>query len=190
MGASANLYDVTWSAHVEFEAQRVLNRRFKNAIIPPMELSNLRETWGYVLSDPGSHSRRFKETSASDRAVLADVESAAASILVTEDVDDFDELDLISIGVTAIHFDLFMSLFLDGQTYEKALGLLSRDGLRIVDLHKSVSRLHPRLFQRFASRFPDVEPESLTHNEPAVIVRPAGSLHKLSDRSGKRNHTG
>ncbi|MDO4259051.1 MAG: hypothetical protein Q4C87_05960 [Actinomycetaceae bacterium] len=164
-----------WSQRAEDEAMRVLERRFSGRAT---SLAQLRSNWGFSLSPTAAVSGRFTATQFSDRQILADAIEAGAGIIVTEDVDDFAEIDLESNGVCAIHYDLFAASFLTFEGYESALSVISRaESKRAV--HAAVARLHPRVFAKFSAVFPDVLPAPYSGNPPTEIIR--GRAQVLSE---------
>lgn len=68
-------------------------------MMPPGEV---RRAYGGDLTATGDVAGRFACTSEGDRQILADSEAAGARFLVTENVDDFAQVDLF-----AVHADLF-----------------------------------------------------------------------------------
>lgn len=49
----------------------------------------------------GDVAGRFAPTKGNDRQILADADAARARFLVTEDMGDFAEADLVSLGISA-----------------------------------------------------------------------------------------
>jgi hypothetical protein len=160
-------YRPRWSRRAEAEGQRALDRRFGSGAEP---LASIRTKYGFELSATGTAPARFSRTQGSDRQILADAAQASATWLITEDVDDFDLADLASVGVQAIHYDLFAARYLSQTGYLAALEIMARDR-SIVQIHAQVARRHPRLFARFADRFPGVEPARSTGGRPRFEIR-------------------
>lgn len=96
VGADPSGLAVTWSAHVEAEA----DRHVRGSALP---VSGLRKRLDRVLGPDGVGPERFGATAASDRQVLADADAARASFLVTADVDDFADDDLAGLRLSAVH---------------------------------------------------------------------------------------
>lgn len=167
VGADESGVAVTWSRHVETEAERHLRSG-------ALAISELRLRLDRELGPKGGDSDRFQATSAKDRQVLADVDVARASYLITEDVDDFGESDLASLQLTAIHPDLFMALRFSRRAYLHALGLLVANmkspPRSEAEMHALIARQHPRLFAAHADAF-DVAPAASVHAEPSVLFR-------------------
>lgn len=80
-------YTVRWSRTGEEEADRYLTGR-------QLSIASLRALVEFLLSPSAANPERFTGTSADDRQILADAEAAGAPFIVTEDVDDFAEVDL------------------------------------------------------------------------------------------------
>lgn len=167
VGADPSGLAVTWSAHVEAEADRHVRGS-------ALSVSALRKRLDRVLGPTGVGPERFEATAASDRQVLADVDAARASFLVTADVDDFAESDLTALRLTAVHPDLFMALRFSRHAYLEALDLLvanMKNPPRTAgEMHALIARQHPRLFSAHADAF-EVRPADLAHAEPSVVVR-------------------
>jgi hypothetical protein len=156
-----------WSQRAEDEATRALERRFAGRATG---LAALRAEWGFELTSTGRVGERFAATSASDRQILADAAEAGAFVLVTEDVDDFATVDLDTVGVTAMHYDLFAAHWLTATGYRAARDPISR-GISAEQVHAAVARVHPRLFAAFADEFPDIDPEPRAGQPPREIIR-------------------
>lgn len=169
VGSDAAGLRVTWSAYVEEQANRHLPSR-------ATPLTVVRSILGRELSAAGNEPERFSGTSASDRQVLCDVEAAGAGFLVTSDVDDFAECDLIELSVSAVNPDLFMAIRLPDDAYLHALRQLVsnlKNAPRSVEqMHSLIARQHPRLFARHADRF-GVEPAPSDYREPRTLFRGA-----------------
>jgi hypothetical protein len=111
-------YAATWSAYAEDEADRHTRPGQEAA-------SGVRALAGGDLAPAGENPERFAATSAKDRQVLADAVAAEALFIVTEDVDDFGEADLRSVGMAAVNPDLFLSVRASRGGYARALGLMA-----------------------------------------------------------------
>jgi len=99
IAGDASGYGTTWSASVEDEANRHLRPG-------QTSVAEVRVRAGLHLSEPGADPERYPATSVSDRQVLADAVAAQAMFIVTEDVDDFGEPDLVSAGIAAVNPDI------------------------------------------------------------------------------------
>ncbi|MCL2849056.1 MAG: hypothetical protein FWE61_03285, partial [Micrococcales bacterium] len=64
--------------------------------------------FGWAVGPTGDHADRYVGTDPADRQILADAVAAEAAFLVTEDVDDFAEIDLVTVGMSAVAPDLFL----------------------------------------------------------------------------------
>ncbi|GAB96855.1 hypothetical protein BJY21_003960 [Kineosphaera limosa] len=104
VGGPPSGFRTVWSRAAEQEAHRHMRPR---AISP----AAVRRRFGGVLGPTGAIAGRFSATGATDRQILADAEAASACFLVTEDVDDFAEPDLVEVGVSAVNPDLFLSVW-------------------------------------------------------------------------------
>jgi len=167
VGADPSGLMVTWSAHVEAEA----DRHVRGSALP---VSGLRKRLERVLGPAGTGPERFGATAASDRQVLADADAVRASFLVTADVDDFAEDDLAGLRLSAVHPDLFMALRFPRHAYLEALNLLvanmKNPPRTAAQMHALIARQHPRLFSANADAF-DVRPADPAQPEPSAIVR-------------------
>jgi hypothetical protein len=105
MGGPLSGFLAVWSELVEQQAEK--NSR-PGALSPRV----VREQYGPALSPTGRVAGRFEATAETDRQILADAEAAGALFLVTEDVDDFDETDLESVGISAVNHDRFLATWL------------------------------------------------------------------------------
>lgn len=167
VGAYDAGFVMTWSAHVEAEAERHLPPR-------AMSVSVMRQRQEFELGPTGVGAERFVASSAKDRQVLADADAARASFLITDDVDDFDEIDLAALQLTAVHPDLFMALRFPRRAYLRALELMvsrMQDPPRSkAQLHSLLGRQHPRLVAAHADAF-DVDVARQTHTAPRELAR-------------------
>ena len=167
LGASRSGFRVVWSAMAEEEALRHMRPRMMSPAV-------VRETYGGSLTSTGEVGDRFSATSPADRQILADTVRSGASFLVTEDVDDFAEVDLIGVGVLAVNPDLFLSIRLRRDAYAFVIETLektrSNPRRTAADLHAGIAQQHPRLFSSHASLY-DVEPVTSAHAVPSVLFR-------------------
>lgn len=91
-----------WSGAAEQEAARHLRSR---AVTP----ADVCHRFGIALGPSAEIKGRFPSTRGNDRQILADAEAAGARFLVTGDVDDLAEVDLVSVGIAAANPDLFLA---------------------------------------------------------------------------------
>lgn len=105
-----------WSRTAEHEALRHMRPR---AVSPAV----VRRRFGGLLGPTGDVGGRFEGTSEADRQILADAEAAGAAFLVTEDVDDFAESDLVSVGMSAVNPDLFLASRVTRAAYAMVIDL-------------------------------------------------------------------
>jgi hypothetical protein len=173
---AASGYTVRWSRIAEEEADRHLTGR-------QLSIASLRALVEIPLSPTAAAPELFAGTSVDDRQILADAEAAGATFLVTEDVDDFAELDLRTAGVAAVNLDLFLAARADREVYRRALEVMvsgMADPSRTpAELHAAISRQHPRLFQRHRDLF-EVEPLATRHRPPAALYRGLTCLRCLT----------
>lgn len=166
-GGPLSGFRVTWSQAAEQEASRHMRPR-------EMSPSVIRERFGFVLSPSGVVAGRFVDTSVTDRQILADVESSGARFLITEDVDDFAEVDLVGLGISAVNPDLFLSLRLTRAAYSSVIEIFVRNQVSppttSAEFHSAIARQHPRLFAAFADLYA-VEPKRSNCPPPAVVLR-------------------
>ena len=107
-------FHVRWSLTAEQEAIRHMRPRATSPAV-------IRERLGFALTPTGKVAGRFAATSESDRQILADTEASGAQFLITEDVDDFAEEDLIALRVSAVNPDLFLSRRLTRDAYSSVI---------------------------------------------------------------------
>lgn len=156
-----------WSARALAEADRHLG--------PGMTpVADLVTRFGWAIGPSGSVDGRFTATDAPDRQILADSEASRAGYLVTEDVDDFDEGDLLSIDISAANPDLFLASRLTIDAYREVLTTIARGRSRPPNtpeqIHATLGRNHPLLSSRFAADYPTTVATRL-QAEPAVVFR-------------------
>lgn len=139
--------------------------------------------YGGEVTPPGDMAGRFAATSTSDRQILADTEAAGARFLITEDVDDFADVDLMALGLSAANPDPFRSVRMTREAYAFAVRILaetrSHPRRSRQQIHAGIAQRHPRLFAAHADLF-DIQPEHGIHPEPAAIIR--GSRCLRSER--------
>jgi len=176
-------YGTTWSAYVEDEA----NRHLRSG---QTSVTEMRTRASQQLSGPGHDPQRFACTAASDRQVLADVEAAQAQFIVSEDVDDFGESDLASLGVTVVNPDLFLSTRTTAAAYLDAVRFLAQRSNNPhrtpEDFHRALGRVHPMTVQTHRAVFPSVTPLPATHHPPRDLARGTRCLTCLSVKSTVR----
>ncbi|MDR2374586.1 MAG: hypothetical protein LBD77_10965 [Bifidobacteriaceae bacterium] len=164
----ASGYHATWSQRAEDEADSHLR--------PAMtRLAVVRGLAGQDLSATGVGAARFSATRDTDRQLLADAVAADARFLVTDNVDDFDDGDLLAVGVSAVNPDLFLSRRATFAGYQAAL-LMMANSMRHPartpeELHQRLGRQHPLTVAAFATVYPGATPLPAAHNPPAVVFR-------------------
>ena len=101
-----------------------------------MSVTEVRTRYLYRDVGPRGHKpERFSATSISDRQILADVEASGAGFLVTADVDDFAEIDLVGLKISTINPDLFMATRFPLHAYVQALRQVICSPQRVVQCH-------------------------------------------------------
>jgi hypothetical protein len=173
---AASGYTVRWSRTAEEEADRHLTGR-------QLSIASLRALVEIPLSPTAAHPERFTGTSVHDRQILADADAAGATFMVTEDVDDFAELDLRTAGVTAVNPDLFLTARADRDVYRRALEVMvsgmANPSRTPAELHAAIARQHPKLFQRHRDLF-EVEPQATGQRPPSTLYRGLTCLRCLN----------
>lgn len=146
-------------------------------------VTDLVTRFGWATARTGTVGDRFDGTDPKDRQLLADAVDADAAFLVTDDVDDYAEHDLIEAGVAAVSADVFLAHRLTGLGYLAGLDALSAGRTRPPrtpeELHVALGRQHPRLVAAQAEAFATA-PAAPTHPEPAVVYRGARCLACLA----------
>ena len=161
----------TWSRHAEDEANKHLRPR-------AISVTDLRATiLESELSPEGENPGRFAATKGADRQILADVAAADAAYLITTDVNDFAEVDLVAEKIAAVNPDLFMATRFTEEAYERALAQLVSSLVNppktTAQMHALIGRKHPRLHARFLHLYPGAAPKATTEHEPRVLYRGA-----------------
>lgn len=114
---------------------------------------------------------------------IPSAEVSGAQFLITEDVDDFAEEDLVGLGISAVNPDLFLSLRLTRDEYSSVIDLFVRGQVAPpttpAGFHSAIARQHPRLFSAHADLYA-MEPMTSTHMPPSALIRGDQlSLHSL-----------
>ncbi|MFT4287883.1 hypothetical protein [Nocardioides sp.] len=167
VGGPLSGFRAVWSRATEEEAGRHMGPR---AVSP----AEVRRRFGGTLSPTGDISGRFTSTSLTDRQILADAEAAGAGFLVTEDVDDFAETDLVSVGISAVNPDVFLAARLTRAAYAMVIDLFVERQVAPpttpAEFHSAIARQHPLLFAAHADLY-DVTPTPSPHPPPAITFR-------------------
>ncbi len=171
----------TWSERAETEANRHMRPR-------AISVTVFRTTiWENDLSPTGQRPSRFKATKNGDRQILADAAAAEAAFIVTSDVDDFGESDLVAEEIAAVNPDLFMATRFTEAAYRRALTQLvtslTHPPKTAAQMHGLIGRKHPRLFERFAYLYPGTA--IVTSGEPAPHVLYRGVRCIICGRSSE-----
>lgn len=183
VGGPSSGFVPVWSERALAEADRHLGP----AKTP---VADLVTRFGWATGPTGSVDGRFAKTDASDRQLLADAEAAGTSYLVSEDGDDFDEDDLISVGISAVNPDLFLSVRLTARAYHEALETIGRNRQRPPstpdEIHAALGRNHPLLTKRFESKYP-TQIADRVQAEPTVVFRGSRCLRCAKILSSPRD---
>lgn len=134
-GGAPSGFRTAWSLGAEQEATLRMRPR---AVAPAL----IRERFGLPLTPTGSDAERFLDTKGADRQILADAVAAGARFLITEDVDDYGQRDLASIGLSAVNPDLFLAERLTREAYATVIDLFIE---RQVNPPTTAARFMPRL---------------------------------------------
>jgi hypothetical protein len=183
LAAEASNYTVTWSRHVEVEANRHLRSK-------QTSVTHVRQQANLELSPTGKQLARFPNTSPTDQQVLADADAAQAMFLITENVTDFAENDLTTAGITACNPDLFLAKRATTSGYLEALSFISKISTHppfsTTQIHIRLGRIHPLTTAAHGTGLP--KPNNPTHNPPTVLYRGNHCLTCLQTR--QTNHYG
>jgi hypothetical protein len=172
VGGVPSGFRAVWSAEAEEQAARHMRPR----AIPP---AVIRRRFGIELSPTGTNAARFTGTQKTDRQILADAQAGGARFLVTEDVDDFGVDDLASVGISAVHPDLFLAARLAREGYQAVIDLFVTRQVNppttSAQFHAAIARQHRRLFAALADLY-DIAPVTSGEPEPQHLFRGARCL--------------
>lgn len=118
-GCRADGLLVTWSAHVEAEADSHARGASSRASVVRHDIL------GMELSKSVSSTTGLRPASPEDRQVIADAIHAGAGYLVMTDVDDFANHDLRVHEMSAVNPDYFMALRFSEHAYLEGVGTLA-----------------------------------------------------------------
>lgn len=167
VGGAPSGFRATWSLTAEQEATAHIRPR---AVAPAL----IRERFGLRLTPTGSDAERFIDTKGADRQILADAVAAGARFLITEDVDDYGQHDLASVGISAVNPDLFLAERLTRDAYATVIDLFVERQVNpptaTARFHAAIAKNHPRLFSTHADLY-QTDPDQSLHPQPAVIFR-------------------
>lgn len=167
VGGPESGFRTMWSRAAELEAARHLRAR-------ALPLDTLRHRLGIELSPSSFAAHRFETTSTTDQQILADACATKAHFLITEDVDDFGQSDLVSVGISAVNPDLFLAARLTRGAYRSVIDLFvgrqTSPPTTAAAFHGALARQHPRLFSAHADVY-DAEPVARHQAAPAVLFR-------------------
>jgi len=167
VGGPLSGFAVVWSETAEREASRHMK---PGALSPTL----IRQRFGGELGPVGEGASRFLGTTEEDRQILADAVAAKVSFLITADVDDFAEVDLVSVGISAVNPDLFLAAKLTRRAYSTVIDLFverqAAPPTTAAEFHSAVARQHPLLFAAHADLY-DIAPMPSVHSAPTVLFR-------------------
>lgn len=181
-GGRADGLLLTWSAHVEAEA----DRHARGTSLPTSVVR--REILGMELSKSARTTKGLLTAAPEDRQVVADAIRSGARYLITSDVDDFAFEDLRANGLAAVNPDYFMALRFSERAYREGVRTLAEVAKNPprseADVHRMLGRRHPNLAARFADVF-EPNPDPADHDQPSVLFR-GGDLRALrNDARGR-----
>lgn len=173
-GGPLSGFHVVWSEAAEKEAIRHMPSR---AVSP----AEIRRRFGGSLTTRGRYADQFTATDAPDRQILADAAASKSAYLITENVADFAEQDLDSVGLSAVNPDLFLATYLTRVGYAMVIDLFVHRQVAppttAAQFHSAIARQHPLLFAAHADLY-DVLPQRTSHRPPAVLFRGSRPLVK------------
>lgn len=184
-GCRADGLLLTWSAHVEAEADRHARGASSRTSVVR------REILGMALSRSARTTEGLLTAAPEDRQVIADAINADARYLVTTDVDDFAIDDLQAHDMSAVNPDYFMALRFSEHAYRegvRTLAEVARNPPRSEDeVHRMLGRRHPHLAARFSNAY-ESSPVPADDDQPgtvfrgAICVRCAATLDKAENK--------
>ncbi len=118
-GGRADGLRLTWSAHVEAEADRHARGASSRTSVVR------RDILGMELSKSAPTTKGLRTPTPEDRQVIADAIHARARYVVTTDVDDFALEDLRANGMSAVNPDYFMALRFSEHAYREGVSTLA-----------------------------------------------------------------
>lgn len=167
-GGRADGLLLTWSAHVEAEA----DRHARGASIPTSVVR--RDILGMELSRSAPATSGLLTASPEDRQVIADAVQARARFLITTDVDDFAFEDLEANDMSAVNPDYFMALRFSAHAYREGVRTLAEVAKNPprseADVHRMLGRRHPNLATRFADVY-ESNAVPADSDQPSMLFR-------------------
>lgn len=159
---------LTWSAHVEAEADRHARGTASRTSVVRREILGMRLS----KSAPSTHG--LLTSAPEDRQVIADAISASALYLVTTDVDDFAAEDLNAHAMSAVNPDYFMALRFSERAYRegvRTLAEVAKNPPRTeAEVHMMLGRRHPNVTSCFADAY-EATPVPPDPDQPHVRFR-------------------
>lgn len=185
-GGRADGLLLTWSAHVEAEADRHARGASSRTSVVR------RAILGMELSKSARTTEGLLTTAPEDRQVIADAVRADAQYLVTTDVDDFAIEDLHAHEMCAVNPDYFMALRFSEHAYREGVRTLAEVAKNPprseAEVHRMLGRRHPNLVGRFADAY-ETSAVPADDDQPRVLVRGAVCVRcaaKLAGDEGLR----
>ncbi|MCB1255921.1 MAG: hypothetical protein KDB26_02375 [Microthrixaceae bacterium] len=182
MAAPLSNFTVCWSLHAEAEAER---HQSEGAV--PISMLRARFGWDALVPDGNIE---LEDTDIKDRPILSAAALTGASFVVTENMKDFGQEDLVRLRMSAVHPDLFLAHRLSVDTYREVLGRLAKARTRLpntaADMHRDETgeRL-PLLARRMRDAY-EVTVAQSTKGAPSLAFRGVRcvSCDKSVNRSG------
>lgn len=167
-GARADGLMLTWSAHVEAEADRHARGASSSTSVVRQDIL------GMELSTSAPSTEGLLTSTPEDRQVIADAIQAGARYLVTADVDDFALEDLGANGMSAVNPDYFMALRFTEHAYREGVRTLAdvakHPPRTEAEVHTMLGRRHPHVTARFADAY-DSPPVAPDPDQPNLLFR-------------------
>jgi hypothetical protein len=166
-GSRVEGFVVAWSAHAEAEAERHLPSE-------ALSIAGLRELLDLERARTSAPIDNLLTPSPGDRQILADAVEAEASFIITTDVDDYANEDLVNFDLSAVNPDYFMGIRFGIDAYRAGAEQLARGTRRPsrtpADVHQMLGRRHPRLTSRFSDLY-DTTPLPADTDQPTALFR-------------------
>lgn len=160
-------FELVFSPWVEAEADR--HQKPGQASV-----SRLRERWDWQVVPDADEFDDLIDTDPKDQIVLASAVEARAQFLVTGNVRDFGEKDLIERRMVAVHPGLFLAHHLTAAVYREVLTVVgearAREPRDPFGIHVEEIATHlPALFERYADLFGPIPAETEVRHPKTVF---------------------
>jgi len=161
-----------WSLRVEAEADR-------HARPGQTRLVDVRARWwGADALVPSTDDPSLADTHPKDRHVIASARDAGIGLIVSRNIADFGQADLVRCGVSVAHPDLFLASVVGPADYLTMLEDICSRRSRAPNvpevLHRALAAEHPRLFEAMSPLFPTVSADQGVR--PSLVFRGASCL--------------